>query len=252
MEQVGLWIVDLPWLLVAAGLWAGGQNALAGGGSFVTLPALMAAGLDARVANLTSTVALFPGQITTALANREMVSGIGRLSFRWLLVLALAGGVAGALLLLATPSSLFRDFLPWLVLIATGLFAYGAFGPKLSTAHLPRWKLATGQTLVSIYGGYFGGGMGFLMLAIFTLAGATVKAAQANKNALAAAMNLAGALVFAFSGEVGWREAIAVGSGSIIGGWLGAHAIAHVPDKLLKGGVVAIGLALTIGLFWRG
>ena len=238
--------------LVAIGVWAGAQNALAGGGSFITLPALMATGLDARVANLSSTVALFPGQITTALANRKLVSGIGGVGFGWLLGASLLGGVVGALLLLATPSDVFRRLLPWLVLTATLLFARGAFGRPLEAKALAPTPLKAGQLLVGIYGGYFGGGIGFLMLALFTLAGSAVRVAQANKNALAAAMNLAGAAVFMLSGEVAWESALALGAGSILGGWLGAHAIRHVPDKALKASVVAIGLLLTAGLFWKG
>jgi len=239
-------------LLALVGVWAGAQNALAGGGSFVTLPALMATGLDARIANLTSTVALFPGQITTALANRKLVSGVGGVGFAWLLGISMVGGVLGALLLLATPSDLFRRMLPWLVLVATLLFARGAFGRPVEVKNLGSGPLKAGQLLVGIYGGYFGGGIGFLMLAMFTLAGSTVKAAQANKNALAAAMNLSGAAVFALSGEVAWRPALALGIGSMAGGWLGAHAIRHVPDKALKASVVIIGLLLTAGLFWKG
>lgn len=239
-------------LLLAAGLWAGAQNALAGGGSFITLPALMAGGLDARVANLTSTVALFPGQITTALANRRLVGPVGGLGFPLLLALSLAGGAAGALLLLATPTDLFAAMLPWLVLIATLLFARGAFGRPLSGVGLPRGRLMAGQSLVAVYGGYFGGGIGFLMLALFTLAGTTVKTAQANKNALAAAMNLSGAAVFIASGEVAWGPALALGAGSILGGFAGARLIAHVPDRWLKAAVVAIGLALFAGLLWGG
>lgn len=245
-------MITSPWLLLAAGIWAGAQNALAGGGSFVTIPALMAAGLDARVANLTSTVAIFPGQITTALANRKLVSGIGPFTFPVLLGISLIGGVLGALLLLATPSDLFRRMLPWLVLIATLLFARGAFGRKLNAAHLGRTPLGLGQFGVAIYGGYFGGGIGFLMLALFTLAGAAVKEAQANKNALAAAMNFSGALVFILSGEVAWVPALWLCAGTVIGGYAGARLIAHVPDKALKSLVVLIGLALFAGLLWRG
>ena len=245
-------MIEAHWLLLAAGIWAGAQNALAGGGSFVTIPALMAVGLDARVANLTSTVAVFPGQITTALANRRMVSGVGVFSFRELLVISLVGGVLGALLLLATPSNLFRQMLPWLVLVATLLFARGAFGRKLDAANLGRGSMGMGQFGVAIYGGYFGGGIGFLMLALFTLGGAAVKEAQANKNALAAAMNFAGATVFVFSGEVAWAQALYVCIGTVIGGYAGARLIAYVPDKALKFLVVLIGLALFAGLLWRG
>lgn len=245
-------MIDAPWLLLAAGVWAGAQNALAGGGSFVTIPALMAVGLDARVANLTSTVAVFPGQITTALANRRLVSGIGPFSFRVLMAISLVGGVLGALLLLATPSSLFRQMLPWLVLSATLLFARGAFGRKLDATNLGRTPFGLGQFGVAIYGGYFGGGIGFLMLALFTMAGAAVKEAQANKNALAAAMNFSGAVVFILSGEVDWPSTLWLCAGTILGGYTGARLIAHVPDKVLKLMVVIIGLALFAGLLWRG
>jgi uncharacterized membrane protein YfcA len=238
-------------LLVAAGLFAGLQNALAGGGSFVTLPALMATGLDARVANLTSTMAVFPGQVTTALANWKLVSPVGRVGFAGLVLVSALGGVAGALLLLATPSDLFRRMLPWLVLVATLLFARGAFGRKLPDAHLSPVHLKAGQFAVAVYGGYFGGGIGFLMLALFTLAGAAVKEAQANKNALAAVMNAAGAMVFAASGEVAWGQALILGGAAMAGGYLGALLINRVPDRAMKWAVVAIGLALFLGLLWR-
>jgi uncharacterized membrane protein YfcA len=239
-------------MLLIAGLWAGAQNALAGGGSFVTLPALLLTGLDARVANLTSTVALFPGQITTGLANRRLTGPVGGVAFGTLLLISLAGGVAGALLLLATPSDLFRAMLPWLVLAATILFARGAYGRPIASGHAPPALVKAGQGIVGVYGGYFGGGIGFLMLALFTLGGATVKAAQANKNALAAAMNLSGAAVFIASGEVAWAQALLLGIGSMAGGWFGAQMILRVPDGALKFGVVAIGLALFAGLIWRG
>ena len=120
-----MWIV-----LFLAGLWAGVQNALAGGGSFVTLPTLILSGLDARAANITSTVALFPGQCATGLAGRKLVSGTERLSFKALFAISLAGGVLGALLLLATPPSFFARLVPWLVLFATVLFAWGSFFRK--------------------------------------------------------------------------------------------------------------------------
>ena len=99
-------------LLLLAGFWAGAQNALAGGGSFITLPALILAGLDARAANITSTVALFPGQVTTGLAGRTLVSGAQRLSFKALFAISLVGGAVGGLLLLATPAVAFARMVP--------------------------------------------------------------------------------------------------------------------------------------------
>ena len=106
-------------LLFIAGTWAGAQNALAGGGSFITIPALMLAGLDARSANITSSVALYPGQVATGYAGRAMIEDASMLSFRMMCVIGATGGLLGALLLLWTPSNVFKSILPWLVLFAT-------------------------------------------------------------------------------------------------------------------------------------
>src|SRR5579875_533690 len=190
-------------LLLIAGLWAGTQNALAGGGSFVTLPALILSGMDARAANITSTLALFPALVVTGWAGRSLVSGAERLSFRAMFIISLIGGVVGAVLLLATPSSVFAKMVPWLVLIATVLFAWGSFGPK--PAHEgPRVNKAVSgaiQFVIAIYGGYFGGGIGILMLAALTLAGMAMRNAGGTKNVLAAVMNASAVAVFVFSPE---------------------------------------------------
>src|SRR5882672_10593456 len=112
-------------ILFLVAVWAGIQNALAGGGTFLTLPALMLTDMSALAANITSTVALFPGQVTSSWAGREHVSGAGGLSFRALVAISLAGGILGAVLLLVTPSDIFKALVPWLVLFATSVFAYG-------------------------------------------------------------------------------------------------------------------------------
>jgi uncharacterized membrane protein YfcA len=241
-------------LLAGAGLWAGAQNALAGGGSFITLPALIAAGLDPKLANITSTMALFPGQITTGIAGRKLVAGAERLSFRWLAGIALAGGVAGAALLNATPTRVFAAMVPWLVLLATLAFAWGVFGPKRSADRPPpaRWMTITSQSLIALYAGFFGGGAGILTMASLTIARMPVRNAAGTKNVLLALSNTTAALLFAFTGTVAWGQALVVGIGAIIGGWLGARALAVVPEKALKIAVIFIGLALSLGLFLRG
>ena len=246
-------MVETLALLFAAGIWAGVQNALGGGGSFVTLPALILAGLDPRAANITSTIALFPGQVTTALAGRELVAGTARVGFPALFAISLAGGVAGALLLLATPAETFARLVPWLVLVATALFAWGSFGrrPDSAAVHMGAPATVAAQFLIAIYGGYFGGGIGILMLAALTLAGMAVRNAGATKNALAAAMNATAFLVLAFSGEVAWRLALALGLGSVVGGLAGAWALHRVNVTLLKVAIVLIGLGLAVGLFLR-
>jgi uncharacterized membrane protein YfcA len=238
-------------LLLAAGLWAGAQNALAGGGSFVTLPVLLLSGIDARAANITSTVALFPGQISTGLVGRSMVSGAERLSFRALFVISIAGGLIGALLLLATPPTFFAHLLPWLVLAATVLFAWGTFFPRSRNQLRFASPLLAGaaQFAIATYGGYFGGGIGFLMLAALTLAGLPVRAAGATKNVLAAAMNASAIAIFAFSRDVHWLAALTVGAGAIAGGLAGAWALRWVNERALRFGVIAVGSALTISLF---
>src|SRR3954453_1431274 len=164
-------------VLLVAAMWAGAQNLLAGGGSFITLPALMLIGMDARAANITSTVALFPGQITGGLISRHMASGVERLSFRALVILSLIGGVLGAVLLLLTPSTFFARLVPWLVLFATVAFAWGTFGrrPAPGSVHLGTWAAGGIQFGIAIYGGYSGGGIGILMLAALTIAGMPVR-----------------------------------------------------------------------------
>jgi uncharacterized protein len=240
-------------VILLAGIWAGTQNALAGGGSFVTLPALILAGLDPRAANITSTIALFPGQVTTGIAGRSLVRGTETVSARTLTLVSLVGGVLGALLLLATPSSVFARLVPWLVLFATALFAWGSFRGKPMTDAAPKSPavIMLFQLLIAIYGGYFGGGIGFLMLAALTFAGLPVRNAGATKNVLAGVMNASAVLVFAFSSDVHWIEALILGIGAIGGGLIGAWLLHRVNERLLRIVVVIIGALLTAGLFLR-
>lgn len=242
-------------VLFFAGIWAGGQNALAGGGSFVTLPALILTGLNPLQANITSTMALFPAQVATGYAGRSLVSGIGDLSFKTLFVISLIGGVVGAVLLLNTPSKIFASLVPWLVLFATAVFAWGNFLRKLPAEgeppHMGKTGMMITQFLIAIYGGYFGGGIGFLMLAALTLAGMATRYAASTKNVLNAVMNASAFAVFLLSPEVSWVRMAVLSVGAIIGGWVGAMALKKVKDKPLKIAVVCIGVALTIGLFLK-
>jgi uncharacterized membrane protein YfcA len=240
-------------LLFCVALWAGAQNALAGGGSFFTLPALMLTGLDARAANIASTLALFPGQVTTGWFGRKMMTGAANLSVRALILLSLAGGVVGACLLLATPANFFARMVPYLVLFATGLFAWGSFFRKAdagATPISPRTAMAL-QFCIAVYGGYFGGGIGFLMLAALTMAGLAVRSAGATKNVLASVMNASAVAIFFFTPHLPWLRIGVVAIGAIGGGYLGALMLKRVNEKLIRGFVVVIGLCLTVGLFLR-
>jgi uncharacterized membrane protein YfcA len=172
---------------------------------------------------------------------------------RRLFVVSLIGGGLGALILLATPAALFARLVPWLVLFATALFAWGsffqkAFGP--GEARLSPRAASVAQIFIALYGGYFGGGIGLLMMAALTTMGLAVRNAGAAKNILAGVINAAAVVIFVFSRDVHWLQAIITAVGASFGGWAGALMLRRVNEKLLKLGVVAIGLALTIGLFW--
>jgi len=154
--------MTLPLLvLILASFIAGAQNALAGGGSFLTFPALLYMGLDPRAANITSAIALFPGQITTGIAGRSMLAGAAGLSIRTLVILSLIGGGIGAVLLLLTPVSVFTHLVPFLVLFATVVFAWGSFFIKPRPADAqqkisPRSEEKQ-QCYIAVYSDYIGG-----------------------------------------------------------------------------------------------
>ncbi len=238
-------------LLVGAGLWAGAQNALAGGGAFVTLPVLMAAGLDARTANLTSTVALFPGQVIAGYRGRAMVGDHAVLPIGVLVAISLGGGAIGAWLLLITPSAVFARLVPWLVLFATALFIAGGWRARPSgpPAGMSPVTFGVTQFAIGVYGGYFGGGNGFLMLAALAVAGFTARSAAALKNILIALVNAAAVLVFLLSARAVLDRALVLGVSALIGGVIGVWVLRRIDETLLRVVVAAIGLSLSVWLF---
>jgi uncharacterized membrane protein YfcA len=240
-------------LICLAGFYSGTQNTLAGGGSFITFPALLLAGLNPLEANITSTIALFPNQITSSLAGRKLAGGVAEVSLRQLFILSLLGGVVGAILLLNTPVTIFAKLVPWLVLFATAIFTWGSFrkSPLHAAQVVPSKMLMCVQFLIGVYGGYFGGGIGFLMLATLTIAGQEVRMATATKNMLAMAMNASAVMLFVFSGQVVWLAAVALAAGGIAGGFAGNWLLHRLPAKVLRGFVVLVGIALTVWLFVR-
>ncbi len=240
-------------ILFIAAIWAGVQNALAGGGSFITLPSLMLTGMDARAANITSTVALFPAQLVTGFTGRADAKSPTGLTMRTLFVISLVGGALGALILLATPPSIFARLVPWLVLFATALFAWGSFFRKPAPpgeTHLSPRGAAMLQFFIALYGGYFGGGIGLLMMAALTMTGVALRSAGAAKNILAGVINASAVAIFVFSRDVHWLQVLITAIGASFGGWAGALMLRRVNETFLKLAVVAIGVALTIGLFW--
>jgi uncharacterized membrane protein YfcA len=246
-----------------AALVAGIVNAIAGGGTLLTFPALVAAGLSPLNANATSTVALLPGALSSMWGYRNELAG-GR---RWAALFAipsLMGGVLGAVLLLHTPSDAFDHIVPWLVLGATALFlaqrpllrlVRGARphpGDDLLTSRPPSLALLGGQLLVGLYGGYFGAGAGILMLAALGLMGFTnIHRMNGLKNWGGFCMNLVATLSFAVSGIVRWPVALVMAVGAVAGGYIGARAALRVSQEAVRGAVAAVGVLSGLWLLAR-
>lgn len=235
-------------LLLVAAFLAGAMNAMAGGGSFLTLPALIHVGVPPVAANATGTVALLPGYVSGAYGFRHDLKPVGGMSVVRMSVVSLFGGLAGAGLLLITPDAVFRSIVPWLLLAATGLFA---FGGRLSAA-LARLgaggpvAMLGGLFAVSVYGGYFNGGLGILLLAHLTLFGAgSLNAMNGLKNLLSAVLTCIAVVAYAVGGAVHWQEAAIMTTAAIAGGYAGARVARRIPPKILRGGIVAVGLLMT-------
>jgi uncharacterized membrane protein YfcA len=242
-------------VLTAAAFLGGALNALAGGGSLVTFPALLFAGLNPIVANASSVVALFPATFTSAWAYRRSVFDVTEVSVTKLAVVSLVGGLVGALLLLWTPTSVFAALVPWLVLFATIIFAVGNFAPLDLIRRLkigPRGALLV-HFVISVYGGYFGGGIGFLMLAALTLFGMRdINAMNCLKMVLVGVMAVASIAAFVVADVIRWPEVLPMIPAAVIGGYVAAHTARRLDQRLIKGLVVVLGTAVTAYFFWRG
>ena len=242
-------------LLLAAAFVAGALNAVAGGGSFLTLPALVFTGVPPVVANATGTVALLPGYLAGAWGFREDMAAPPGLSMRTVVLLALVGGSIGAGLLLVTPDATFKKIIPWLLLAATAMFA---FGPQLRTwagageHQASASKAGVGMLLVAGYGGYFNGGLGILLLALFGLLGQTqLNAMNGMKNLVSALLTAIAVAIYAVGGIVQWQQAFIMMAAATLGGYLGARLARQLPTAVLRWGIVATGLVMAVLFFWR-
>ena len=246
----------------------GAINAIAGGGTLLTFPSLIALGIPPIIANATSTVALWPAALSSMWGYRRQLAG----SRAWAIQFAvpsLVGGLAGALLLLRTPSERFSQIVPWLVFSATLLFmAQGpvmervrrrragtapaaGVNPDEADADLPRPPLSFlfYQFLVGIYGGYFGAGVGILMLAALGLMGLTnIHRMNGLKNWGGMCMNAVAAVTFIVSGLVDWPVALAMAVGATAGGYAGARLAQRVGQKRVRQAIIVIGILSTIWL----
>jgi uncharacterized membrane protein YfcA len=228
---------------------AGAMNSVAGGGSFLSFPALVFAGVPAISANATNNAAMWVGTIGSARGYHEEIA-----SHRGLLLpvicVSITGSLIGACLLLVTPQALFERLIPWLLLFATVVFA---LSPRITrTPATPRhapWQIAA-QFAVAVYGGYFGAGMGIMMLAVLAFSGLpSFNAQNAIKNVLAVSINGVALIPFVIARIVDWRFALPMAVIALAGGYLGARFFRRLPQPLARGLVVAIGAVMTIVFF---
>jgi uncharacterized membrane protein YfcA len=245
-------------LLAGAAFGAGVLNAIAGGGSFLTFPALVFTGVPPIVANATSALAVSPGYLGSTLGFKSELRELPARRLRREMAIAAVGGLAGAGLLLVTPAKLFSGIVPWLLLLATALFAAGpAIARRAQAASagghgLTRWR-EPGLLAVAIYGGYFNGGLGILLMALYTVAGeprlATVNALK-NLNSLV--LSWLSVAAFVLAGAIAWRQGLLMMAAATAGGYLGAHWSRRLPAVWVRSGVIVTGLVMSVLFFLRG
>jgi hypothetical protein len=245
--------------LLAAGTLAGAINSIAGGGSLLTFPTLLALGASPITANATNTVALIPGSAAAFWGYRDTLSGARDLTLAMALPSAV-GGVLGAWLALRVGDATFARLVPWLILAATMLFALqGPIARRMAAGRdfdaprtMPLPLLVLFQLGVATYGGFFGAGIGILMLAALGLVGVRdVHRANGLKNLAAVCINGVAAIAFISSGRVAWLPALAIGVGAIAGGYSGAGVARKVGQARVRQAVLAIGIGLTVVMFAR-
>jgi len=250
--------LDTILFLIFAGALGGALNSVAGGGSFIAFPALLFTGVPPIPANATNTIALWTGAAASGGAYRNRLDVPRRVMIP-LLTASLIGGLAGAYLLLKTPAHTFMRVLPWLTLGATLLFA---FGKKLAgnrgsvLEHEAGSAALVGATFfqlcVAVYGGYFGGGMGIVMLAMLAALGMTdIHAMNALKSVMGFVINGVAVVTFVVARAVYWKHGIIMIVGSIAGGYLGAHYAMKMPQIWIRWFVVAVGTGMTVYFFWK-
>lgn len=243
-------------LIGFAAFCAGAMNAVAGGGTFFSFPALLAVGVPPVAANASNSVALWPASLSGAWAYRRELAGHKRYLVP-LGIVSFIAGIGGGLLLLATKDATFSKLIPWLLLFATLLFAFsGQISTWLrgSAAHEPRNSAGTlaGHALVSVYGGFFGAGMGILMLASLAMAGhKNVHEINAIKNLLSSIVYSVTVLTFVIAGAISWPHTLIMLATATIGGYWGASIARRIPALWLRYFIIVIGLLLTIYYFYK-
>jgi uncharacterized protein len=244
--------VNPLFLVGSGGVMAGAMNALAGGGTFVTLPALIAAGVPSVQANTSSTVALYPSQVFNVWLYRDGLKPFGGVSLRALSAVTLIGGAMGAALLLETPTHAFDVALPWLLLSATVALAFARQLGELLRQHLsvkPGVAIAI-QGVLGIYGGYFGGAVGLMMIALWSLLhDSDLKSMNGPRTLLVATANTVAVIIFLVAHAVYWREASVLLVGALLGGYIGAQIGKRLSSNVVRAMTLALSVFITLAFF---
>ncbi len=230
------------------------MNALAGGGTFATLPALIGLGLPANIANATSNLALLPGAATSAWSFRRELAPVGGIPVKWLAAITFAFGLVGSLLLVLTPTRTFDLLIPWLLLFAFLVMLLGKRAADWLQARVTigRGTLLATQGLLGIYGGYFGGGVGLITTALYgLLAGIAPRELFAIRTLMLALANLAAAFIFVGFGMIAWTACVPMLVGAILGGWLGAILGKHLSASAIRAWTLLVTGATTLVFFAR-
>jgi len=240
-------------LLAGAALLAGVLNTIAGGGTFLTFPALVYTGVPVVAANATSAVAVFPGYLAGAAGFRRELAAFDRKGLLRIMTAAATGGLIGSLLLLVSSNEAFSAVVPFLLIVATASFAFGD--------RLQAWARASrlgkpqgwpGTVLVSIYGGYFNGGLGIVLLALFAVWGMReLHAMNGLKNGISFILSALSVATFAAAGIVAWPQAMLMMAAATLGGYAGAPLARALPRKVVRGVVIAVGIVMSTVFFWR-
>ena len=244
-------------LLAAAAFAAGVLNAIAGGGSFLTFPALVFAGVPPITANATSALAVSPGYFGSTLGFKSELRALPRERLVREMLICAVGGVLGALLLLVTPARLFSGIVPWLLLFATVLFAAGPGISRRAQASAPEGKGGTrwrnpALFAVAIYGGYFNGGLGILLMALYTVAGESrLNVVNALKNLNSLVLSWLSVAAFVVAGAIAWQPGLLMMVAATAGGFMGARWSKRLPVAWVRGGVIVIGLVMSAVFFYR-
>jgi uncharacterized membrane protein YfcA len=238
-------------LLAAAGVATGAINAVAGGGSLVSFPALLATGLSPLAANVTNLIATLPGYLSASASSREDLAG-QRHRVRLLAVAAALGAAAGTTLLLVGPEDTFAVLAPWLVLLACALLAIQPLVSRWVARvqhHTAPARLVIVVGVASIYGGYFGAGLGIVLLAALGLTlDEPLQRLNAIKQVLSLVIAVVSAVAVAVFGPVAWASALVVGAGTLVGGRVGVGVARRLPEAVLRGAVIALGVVVAVVL----